>query len=54
MTVFIIVAVNIIISPSFWLNLWVGADDQGLSSNPNMAFAVFGCVVGVGDNLIIF
>lgn len=40
MTVFIIVAVNVIISPSFWLNLWAGSAGSGASSsNPNIVFA---------------
>jgi len=30
----------VIISPSFWLNLWVGAVAQGASANSNMVFAV--------------
>ena len=47
MTVFIIVAVNIIISPSFWLNLWAGAANQGLPSNPNMVFAVLDMISGL-------
>lgn len=48
MTVFIIVAVNIIISPSFWLNLWAGAAGQGVSSsNPNMVLAVLDVLSGL-------
>jgi hypothetical protein len=47
MTVFIIVAVNIIISPSFWLNLWAGSANQGLSQNPNMLFAILDILSGL-------
>ena len=48
MTVFIIVAVNIIISPSFWLNLWAGAAGAGTSSsNPNMVFAILDMLSGL-------
>ena len=47
MTVFIIVAVNVIVSPSFWLNLWVGSADRGLSGNPNMVFAILDIFSGL-------
>lgn len=47
MTVFVIVAVNIIISPSFWLNLWAGSADQGLLQNPNMVFAILDILSGL-------
>ena len=47
MTVFIIVAVNSIISPSFWLNLWAGAADGGSAGNPNMLFAILDILSGL-------
>jgi hypothetical protein len=43
MTVFIILAVNLIISPSFWLNLYVGAADVSASSNRWFAYLDIVC-----------
>ena len=47
MAVFVIVAVNVIVSPSFWLNLWAGAADRGSAGNPNMLFAILDVFSGL-------
>jgi hypothetical protein len=35
------------VCPSFWLNLWAGAANQGLASNPNMVFAILDMLSGL-------
>jgi hypothetical protein len=45
-TVFVIVAVNLIISPSFWLNFFAGATQK--EASPNRWFAFLDIILSVG------
>jgi len=54
MAVFVIAAVNVIIRPSFWLNLWAGAAAQGASANSNMVFAVLDMLSVLAMVLFLF